>query len=94
MQELRQRVQEDPENFRLRRRLAQAEADLKKAERPDYYKILGVSPKATESEIKKAYKRAALQYHPDKNAQESDAQKRADSEIQVCCSHKHEKKFV
>ncbi len=38
VQELRTRVQEDPEDFRLRRRLQQAEADLKKAERPDYYK--------------------------------------------------------
>lgn len=39
---------------------------------PDYYARLGVSPSATLTEIKRAYRRLARLYHPDLNGQAQD----------------------
>ncbi|CAG9465991.1 unnamed protein product [Pedinophyceae sp. YPF-701] len=42
----------------------------------DYYKLLGVDRSANESEIKKAFYKAAKRYHPDANKDDPDAQKK------------------
>jgi molecular chaperone DnaJ len=42
----------------------------------DYYDILEISRNATADEIKKAYRKKALQYHPDKNPGNAEAEKR------------------
>lgn len=42
----------------------------------DYYKILGVGKEATESEIKKAYRKLARKHHPDINPNDKDAEKK------------------
>lgn len=57
----------DPSDASIQREARKAEIELKKSQRKDYYKILGVSKDADDNTIKKAYRKMAIQFHPDKN---------------------------
>ncbi|PWA51945.1 P58IPK-like protein [Artemisia annua] len=60
-------AEKSPQDMSVREGLMKAEKALKLSQRKDWYKILGISKTASIAEIKRAYKKLALQWHPDKN---------------------------
>ena len=42
----------------------------------DYYDVLNVSKNATKDEIKKSYRRLAMKFHPDRNTNDANAEKK------------------
>jgi DnaJ family protein C protein 7 len=56
-------------------KVRKAKLEIKKAKRKNYYKMLGVEKNATGPEIKKAYRKSAVIWHPDKHSSGTDAEK-------------------
>lgn len=65
----------DPSNSDVRRELRNAQLELKKSKRKDYYKILELSKDADEEAIRKSYKKQALKWHPDRIATGTEEEK-------------------
>ncbi|KAF8395204.1 hypothetical protein HHK36_019147 [Tetracentron sinense] len=67
VEDLKSAAQMSPQDSNIRETLMRAEKSLKLSKRKDWYKILEISKTASISDIKRAYKKLALQWHPDKN---------------------------
>jgi len=70
-----------PGEFGVRQKLKDSKARLKESKRKDYYKILSVDKQADPIVIKKAYKKAALRWHPDKNSQSDERKAEAENKF-------------
>ena len=55
------------------------------ATKRDYYEVLGVEKTASEDEIKKAYRKLAIQYHPDKNPGDKEAEEKFKEAAEAYC---------
>ena len=73
VRELKSLFELNPQDTSLPKEIRNAELELRKSKRKDYYKILGIEKDATEHQIKKAYRQMAIKWHPDKNPNNDEA---------------------
>ena len=68
----------DPSTANIDGLLTEANKKTEKARKRDYYAILGIDRNASEQDIKKAYKKMAMKYHPDRNGESEESKKMAE----------------
>ena len=61
--------------------LNDANKKAESARKRDYYAILGIDKNADEKEIKRAYKKMAMKYHPDRNSESEESKKMAEKKF-------------
>ena len=74
-------LQKQPNNMQMRQRIQQVQNQKKIAERKDYYKILDVPRDAPRRQVKLAFRKLALIWHPDKHP-DGEAQEKANQMFQ------------
>uniref|UniRef100_A0A7S0GMX5 J domain-containing protein n=1 Tax=Proboscia inermis TaxID=420281 RepID=A0A7S0GMX5_9STRA len=84
------KVNSDEQKRDIQTKLRAAKVQLKRAGRKDFYKILGVARDADESEIKKAYRKMALKFHPDRQASGTEEEKQKAEVIFRDVNHAYE----
>ena len=72
----------DPNNKDAENLMKEAINNNDRARNRDYYKILGVDKNASSDEIKKAYRKMALKYHPDRNSESEESKTIAQRKFQ------------
>ncbi|KEF58485.1 uncharacterized protein A1O9_06411 [Exophiala aquamarina CBS 119918] len=84
VKDLKAMAEENPSDAELNKELRNAELELKKSKRKDYYKILGIDKDAGDKDIERAYKRKAAVLHPDKTM----GDKKKEEEFKDCLEAK------
>eukprot|EP01084_Bolivina_argentea_P009876 18433_1 len=70
--------------------LRNAEFEKKKANRKDYYGILGVGQHASQRELKKAFRKCGLEHHPDQVQQKSESEREYHETMFLACVEAHD----
>jgi DnaJ family protein C protein 7 len=68
----------DPSNKDIHKLLEDSKKEEAKAKKRDYYKILDIDRNASTDDIRKAYKKLALKWHPDRNSESEESKKMAE----------------
>lgn len=71
----------EPENRDYAKNVNEAKKRAKQAAKKDYYKILGLQRSANDADVKRAYKKLALEFHPDKNTESEESRKTAEAKF-------------
>jgi DnaJ family protein C protein 3 len=74
-------AKEHHESQRVANMLQEAQVALRRSKQKDYYKILGVSRDADERDIKRAYRKLTIKFHPDKASTQGISQEEAQKKM-------------